>query len=465
MKRISIPAFFLLILAFSASKPPVLDDCLELPEEYFNYAAIQLPAHLQLPGLAAQDNTPADNPVTDAGATLGRVLFYDKKLSITNTVSCADCHKQEIAFTDDSQFSQGFQGGFTGRNSMSLVMARYYPNGHFFWDERASTLEDQILIPIEDPVEMGEDLDDLVNELQGVAYYPDLFQAAFGDPEVTSDRIARAVSQFIRSMVSYQSKYDQGRALAPPGPPEDIPFPNFTEQENRGKKIFFSDKLGNCAACHGTETFTAPGPRNNGLQMEYADPGIGGVTGNPNQVGLFKVPSLRNVALTAPYMHDGRFDGLLQVVAHYDHGVVAHPNLSPPLIDEATGQPRQLMLSNDDRLALVAFLHTLTDTAFITDERWSDPFFEGTTSAVDPFVDIGLSIFPNPAAEVLHLTVGSDAGPKQLALYDEAGRRVQTGQFQGLRHQLFVDQLPGGLYFLHVSGENWAVSRRVVLQR
>jgi cytochrome c peroxidase len=346
---------------------------LNLPASPFNYANQPLPPYLRSPGIAAQDNSPATNPVTDWGATLGRVLFYDKLLSANKTISCASCHKQELAFTDNARFSAGFNGGLTGRHSMSLINARYYPNGRFFWDERASTLEIQTLIPVQDAVEMGMRLDTLVNRLHNTPHYPVLFQRAFGDAAITSDRIARALAQFVRSIISYQSRFDTGRQLIPPGQdPIQTPYPNFTPQENLGKQLFFNP-LTACNACHGTETFTAPNFLNNGIENPSIDQGVGGVTNIPAQIGSFKVPSLKNVELTAPYMHDGRFATLEQVIEHYNSGVQPHPNLSPQLRNP-NGTPKRLNLTNEEKAALVAFLKTLTDTNITTDVKFSNPF-------------------------------------------------------------------------------------------
>lgn len=345
-----------------------------LPNSPFNYANPPLPNHLQIPPVQNQDNTPADNFVTDWGATLGRVLFYDKHLSANNTVACASCHKQAEGFSDSNVFSEGFEGGLTGRQSMSLINARYYPNGSFFWDERAATLEDQTLMPIQDHVEMGMELDTLVEKLQQVPYYPQLFRNAFGTQEISSERISQALAQFVRSIVSYQSKYDEGRAMLTPGQvPGLTPFPNFTPEENMGKALFFNANEGTCAGCHGSETFSAPGPRNNGLDLVYEDKGLGDVSGLLQDNGFFKTPSLKNVALTAPYMHDGRFETLEQVIDHYNDGLKAHPNLSFPL-RLPNGQPRQLNLTKPQKDALVAFLNTLTDESLVTDVKFSNPF-------------------------------------------------------------------------------------------
>lgn len=347
---------------------------LNLPATPYNYSNITMPAFLTAPPIQGQINTPANNQVTDWGATLGRVLFYDKTLSKNKTISCASCHKQANAFSDFEALSKGFNGGSTGRNSMSLIDAKYYPNGRFFWDQRAATLEQQVLMPIQDLVEMGITLDTLVKRVQDQSYYPTLFTKAFGSGTINSDLISKALSQFVRSIVSYQSKYDQGRQTLPaaPAPPPNAVFPNFTAQENRGKEIFLSP-IGGCAPCHGSETFTAPQEKNNGLDRNTMDRGFGAVLNNTNLDATFKVGSLRNVELTAPYMHDGRFMSLEQVVEHYNSGVKDHPNLSPQL-KLPNGQPRLLNLSAADKAALVAFLKTLTDKNVTTDVKYSNPF-------------------------------------------------------------------------------------------
>lgn len=356
---------------------PVTDpvaEVLNLPTPSFNYANIVQPAYLTGPNITAQINTPTTNPITDEGATLGRVLFYDKNLSINNTISCASCHKQANSFSDPATLSVGFNGGLTGRNSMTLIDAKYYPNGRFFWDQRAATLENQVLIPIQDMVEMGMTLPQLETKLRTLPYYPALFSKAFGDNTITSNRISLALSQFVRSIISFQSKYDAGRQTFPvvPAPPPNAVFPNFTAQENRGKEIFLNPANA-CAACHGSETFTAPQEKNNGLDMVTTDRGFGLVTNNIGNDGLFKSTTLRNVELTAPYMHDGRFTTLEQVVEHYNSGVRNHPNLSPQL-RLPSGQPRLLNLSVQDKAALVAFLKTLTDFTVLTDTKYSNPF-------------------------------------------------------------------------------------------
>jgi cytochrome c peroxidase len=337
---------------------------LHLPETPYHYADIELPAHFKTPLARRFDNTPDDNPVTDDGATLGRVLFYDTRLSANNTVSCGSCHVQKNAFADPNRFGKGHAGKMTDRHAMSLVNLRYHARGRFFWDERARSLEEAVLVPIQSKTEMGHDLARLTEALTKDERYPELFKKAFGDGKVTPERIAKALAQFLRSMVSYQSKYDEGLAKVATARDD---FPNFTLQENRGKALFTS----NCAVCHqpGQDVnFSMFAPANNGLDEDFktADGGVGAVTLNGREIGLFKSPSLRNVERTAPYMHDGRFDTLEKVIDHYGKEVKPHPNLDPRM--------RRLNFTDSEKAALVAFLKTLTDQKFLADPKFSDPF-------------------------------------------------------------------------------------------
>jgi cytochrome c peroxidase len=349
-----------------ATIKPSTSRTLRLPETPFRYADLDLPAHFRSTAARRFDNVPRDNAVTDPGATLGRVLFYDTRLSANNTVACGSCHLQSRAFATPERFSKGFEGKLTDRNAMSLVNLRFYPRGRFFWDERARSLEDQVLMPIQSKTEMGQELKALVEVLARDSRYPELFSKAFGDSQITSERIARGLAQFLRSMVSYQSKYDEG--LAKVLFVRDR-FDNFTDQENRGKSLF----LARCATCHlpgGQDAhFIMTRPLNNGLDADYkqADGGVGDRTLVAADLGLFKSPSLRNVEFTAPYMHDGRLATLEDVVEHYNRNVKPHPNVDGRV-------RRRLNLSNADKAALIAFLKTLSDAKFITDPKFSDPF-------------------------------------------------------------------------------------------
>ena len=351
----------------------------QLPDGSYRYAGVALPPHFagtNADGIAATDNTPADNPVTDAGVTLGRVLFYDTRLSANGTISCASCHVQAHGFGDPRRFSVGFNGARTPRRSMRLTNARYYARGRFFWDERADTLEAQVLAPFTDPVEMGLPPGALEPMVTATPYYPPLFEAAFGTAEITERRIARALAQFVRALVSADSRYDRALREGPPGSPEFAA--RLTAPERLGHQLFVTVPGENvrgagCARCHATDAQVSLSPRNIGL-----DPAGEGDVGAGD--GRFKAPSLRNVGVSAPYMHDGRFSTLREVVEHYDRQVQTNPFLDMTLIDRrraVTGgpiTPVPLELTEDEIDALVAFLQTLTDPGFLADPRFSDPF-------------------------------------------------------------------------------------------
>jgi cytochrome c peroxidase len=331
----------------------------------------------------AADNTPDDNRITDEGATLGRVLFYDTRLSENETVSCATCHQQERGFSTAERLSTGLHGESTARRSMGLANARFYSSGRFFWDERAASLEEQVLIPIQDPVEMGMDLAVLEDRLAQTAFYSHLFEEAFGSPDISSDRISKALAQFVRSMVSVGSKYDRALELGDGRAPDPS---SLTEQELLGQQLFESrDAAGGgerggrgmgamggmrgmgpnitCSECHTTTLQIADRARNNGLDASITDEAAGG--------GRFKVPSLRNVAVRAPYMHDGRFETLRDVVEFYNTGVQRSRNLDRALMHASM---HGLEFSDVEVDAIVAFLETLTDEGFLNDPKFSDPF-------------------------------------------------------------------------------------------
>jgi cytochrome c peroxidase len=338
--------------------PSVMDD-------YYGYAVENLPAHFgdsgQFLSAVSFDNTPADNQITNPGATLGRVLFYDKRLSHNNSTSCASCHPQANGFADSERFSTGADGAQSSRHATGLTNAKFYENGRFFWDERAPTLEAQVLMPIVDPNEMGMDLDELNTKLSSTSFYADLFQSAFGSPEIDSERISQAVSQFIRSLVSYGSKFDAG--FDDNGKPDFDAV--FTDQEELGRRIFHGQ--GRCSFCHTSNAQVATQVHNTGLDAFVTDPGAGD--------GKFKAPSLRNVEVREFFMHDGRFSSLEEVVEFYSTGIQDHPNLDFRLRDgDNDGAAVRLNFSQEELDSLVSFLRTLTDWDFLTDPKFSDPF-------------------------------------------------------------------------------------------
>ncbi len=305
--------------------------------------------------------------ITDAGATLGRVLFYDRSLSITNTVSCGSCHVQALGFADGRATSPGFRGVETKRNSMAILNAGL--NENMFWDARAPTVRTLVLNPISDHIEMGmESLGYLNKKLAQKDYYAELFKEAFGSSEITSARISDALTQFVCSMTTFDSKFDRNMESG---------FSGFSEKERLGHDLFFSERA-QCGSCHALPNFAAPdfpggaygaqgvaGSTNIGLDKNYIDQGRG--------EGRFRIPSLRNIALTGPYMHDGRFTDLMEVVDHYDHGIKSHAALDEKLKDQ-NGLPQRLQLSAYEKAALVAFMETLTSDQLLQDEKFSDPF-------------------------------------------------------------------------------------------
>jgi cytochrome c peroxidase len=322
---------------------------------------------------------PPNNPLTQESVALGRRLFHDPILSGTNEVSCSTCHLQRLAFTDGKPTSVGVSGEPLAFNSMSLANLMWGPR-RFFWNGRVTSLEEQALVPIQHPDEMAQDLDELVLELGADPVYREMFDAAYG--ELTPAAIAAALASFQRTLISSNSRYDRylRGELA------------LTEVEERGRKLFMAHpdvkvalRGANCIDCHSQFLTSGFRPRfdgfsNNGLDTEEdLPPGLQEVTGDPEHRGMFKVPTLRNIALTAPYMHDGRFDTLEEVLDHYDHGIRRSSTLSP-LIVEADNIEKDvegsisLNLSEEERAAVIAFLHTLTDEEFVTDERFSSPF-------------------------------------------------------------------------------------------
>jgi len=325
---------------------------------------------------------PKDNPLTVESVKLGRRLFYDPLLSKNNKVSCASCHKQSLAFTDGLAFSVGLSGKALPFNSMSLVNLMWGPK-HFFWNGRSSSLENQALQPIEHVDEMGSNLDDLIEELSEIKAYQILFAQAYG--ELNAANIAKALANFQRSLVSSNSRYDQFLR-------GEI---SLSEQEELGRKLFMAHpdtkvslRGGNCIDCHSqflTSGFSSvfDGFSNNGLDddINLAE-GLYSLTKLEAHRGLFKAPTLRNIAVTSPYMHDGRFKTLEEVLAHYNGGIKRSKTLSPLIIEadnlaDAKAEHISLNLAPHEVVAIISFLHTLTDESFLTNKAFSDPFKAG----------------------------------------------------------------------------------------
>lgn len=315
-------------------------------------------------------NIAENNPLTKAGVALGRRLFYEGRLSANNKISCGSCHVQAQAFSDSRPFSIGVDGSATDRNSMALINLLW--NRRFFWDARSGSLEDQAGFPMTNPHEMGQSLAVSVKKLQSVSEYRMRFQAAFKDGQINAVNITKALAQFERTLISSDSRYDQFLATGS----------GLSDSELRGMLLFNTSpnpergiRGANCAHCHGGTKNYLELLHNNGLDQVYADLGIGAITGLKSDEGRFKVPTLRNIALTAPYMHDGRFRTLAQVIEHYSEHLQESVSLSAFLQNESNVKgDLPLRLLPQEKKDLIAFLNSLTDSTFVSNPEFSNPF-------------------------------------------------------------------------------------------
>lgn len=305
---------------------------------------------------------PNDNPQTVEGIALGKKLFFDKILSANGTQACASCHAPQNAFTDNTPTSSGIDGVFGTRNSMPLFNLAWNYNERYNWDGTALSLERQAEEPVENPIELHSNWDDAVDRLQQHPEYPELFRLAFKTSTITKELTTKAIAQFERTLISANSKFDKytlGQA-------------NLTSQELNGLDIFLREDKGDCFHCHGSPNnplWTDNLFHNNGLDSSFLDLGLGEVTGDPNDNGKFRSPSLRNLAFTAPYMHDGRFSSLDEVINHYSEGLQDSPTIDPLMkkIDEGGVQ-----LTTQEKADLKAFLLSLSDPSFINNPEFQN---------------------------------------------------------------------------------------------
>lgn len=325
------------------------------------------PYELELPTLFYQNidspEIPTTNPLTVEGVALGRKLFFDPILSGDGTQACASCHKADASFTENTQFSTGITGAVGNRNSMPIYNVAWNWGGKFFWDGRANSLEEQALGPVVNPIEMNNTWPNAVSSLQNHAEYPSLFEAAFGSPVIDSIRVAKAIAQFERTLISGNSRFDQYLR-------GEI---SLTPEEANGFNVFVDEDRGDCFHCHGNASnplWTDNDFHNNGLDETFTDNGLGDVTGDPNDNGKFKSPSLRNLAYTAPYMHDGRFTTLDEVINHYSEGLKNSATIDPLMKNVGQGGA---FLSPSDKADLKAFLLSLSDPDFINNPDFQEP--------------------------------------------------------------------------------------------
>jgi len=348
------------IVAYSCKKEPA--------------ASSRKTVYLDLPGTTYSYYTNGGNIGTatlNNIATLGRVLFYDGHLSVNNATACASCHKQEAAFSDNVAFSRGFENRLTGRNSMPIENMGSPTGGGgtssiLFWDGREQKLQNLVARPVSNHVEMGMDFNALPAKLGELSYYPDLFQKAYGTAEITPDKISEAVTYFMQSITTSSSRFDdyQNKKV------------ELTAQEMQGFNLF--NTTYGCNRCHSitinNNYYSSAVFADIGLDQYYTDLGRGAISGYAGDQGRFRTPNLRNVAISAPYMHDGRFQTLDQVLEHYSHNIANSPNLDRILYDTTTNHARQMNITPQDKQAIVAFLNTLTDYNMITDPKFSNPF-------------------------------------------------------------------------------------------
>ena len=357
------------ILMIWSCRPPEEEVQPDLPPQ-LDVNPDATPYDLVIPPFFPPMDIPADNPLTEEAVELGRFLFWDVKLSGNNTMSCGTCHIPEHGFSDPEQFSTGITGAVGTRQSMPLINLGWAPN--FFWDGRAPTLEIQVLDPVSNPIEMNQDWGELLQELEDDPIYPPMYAAAFRDGQVTKERTAKALASFLRTMISANSNFDKQR----------VGQYTFSESEERGYDLFLKEggdpdngqggEWGaDCFHCHGfgAMQFSDYLPHNNGLDSVFSDLGVGGITGVPSEMGKFKTPTLRNVELTPPYMHDGRFTTLEEVIDHYDSGGVPSATIDSFMKYTDGG----LQLSDQDKEDLINFLKCLTDTTYINNPAFSDP--------------------------------------------------------------------------------------------
>ena len=330
------------------------------------------PYELDIPSHFPQMPIPADNPMSVEGVELGRHLFYEERLSRDNSISCASCHSPQNSFSDSDQFSEGVDGLLGDRQSMALINLGWQSN--FFWDGRAGTIEEQILEPVVKHNEMDQSWDATIQKLKAVPEYQAYFSQVFAVENFDSTHVTKAIAQFLRTLISAQSEYDvmyKYRNDLTLSAQEQNLYTEITTEEWGGYDLFFSLSNGDCLHCHNGPLAKVAGKfSNNGLDATFADEGRKIVTGDPTDAGKFKIPTLRNIELSAPYMHDGRFNTLDEVVNHYSFGVTESSTIDPLM--EFSGQGG-VQLDAQEHQLLVSFLKTFTDQSFVNNPDFQDP--------------------------------------------------------------------------------------------
>ncbi len=445
-----------------------IGDQLNLPDTPFDYSNIIIPSHISSPepdddigygSTGVSPNTILN--IEDDKATLGRVLFYDTKLSTLENLSCASCHHQELSFTEDKRFSEG-NNALTKRNSMNLNDLFWSNKDHFLWDMGETSIFDMIRLPLKDENEIGADMNDIIIKLNESTYYPELFSKAYNNSTtITEDKIVEALVHFISSMTTFESEFDQAAA-------DD--FEDFTESESLGLELFST----HCSTCHsqgshnpfgeifpGEFDFFGLSPLelfpeifNNGLPVDPDDRGAGSHEEIFND--LFKIPTLRNIAVTGPYMHDGRFGSLDEVIDHYSEGIV--PNRWTEinnLPDEGFG------FTTEEKNALKAFLLTLTDQNLLTHDKWSNPF---APLSIGEAEIANLLIMPNPMANYAVIKFDNKSHKETIVtIRDVNGQLVKNITTKNNRVEIRKGEFAPGTYLIDVTqGQKKSMQKLIV---
>ncbi len=351
-------------ISYNCKKSPVSPDMgdvkLQLPAQPYDYSSVTMTSGMGTARLVYENGTLINN----YKATIGRVLFYDKALSINNSVACASCHLQKNAFADVNDFSIGFDEKRTIRNSMGINNLTDEKNVGYFWDARETKIESMVFAPIANHIEMGFERIDLITEkISNLPYYKQLFLDCYGDDKITAQRMRESIGHFLFSIVSMNSKFDKSSFKG---------FSDFTSSEMRGFGLFQS---ASCNTCHFISNRMQSSYGSGGLT--FANIGLDEKDTDPGKNGLYKIPRLKNISKTAPYMHDGRFKTLDEVLEHYSHNIKDNPNLTSNLKVFSSGpKPKQFKFTDQNKIDLIAFLKTLDDQVMITDVKFSSPFVE-----------------------------------------------------------------------------------------
>jgi len=467
----SFIAFLVLALSSNTTKMSTfvmttVGEAPNLPPTPYTYSDIPFPGHIfndsspdTIVGYRAGgrlDSTVFDF-IEDDIATLGRVLFYDKKLSALEDISCGTCHIQELSFTESKRFSEGISAP-TKRNSMHLNDLSWSNAESFSWTMKEEDLSSMILLPLTDENEIGATMEDIKLKLENTEYYPQLFVNAFGDSDVTEDRVVDALVQFISSMTTFNSRFDDELKQG---------FDGFTDSERLGMEVFEF----NCAICHsqgshsffGEEIFfeeniveLLPFFFNNGLESDPDDIGAGEWLGEGFS-HLFKIPTLRNIELTGPYMHDGQLTTLEDVVDHYSEGVVQ--NEWSGFFIPGGG----FDFSQEEKDGLVDFMETLTDESFLTDVKWSDPFAESLDN--EDVMISSISLQPNPTTDRAQITFkNTNSEVVAVSIYSQDGRLMKHEKITGTSYMVDKVDYPEGIYFINLIMGNKKSTQKLIIQ-